>query len=585
MRLLLGSRRGRLLQATLLASLTVLAGVGLMGTSGWLIARAAEHPNASALTLAAVCVRALGVGRGVSRYAERIVGHDAVLRWVAELRVAVFGQLSRQQGRLRTSEALGALGRDVEGLQDLWLRGVLPWGSAAAVAVVVVPVASLVNAPAGLVLGAGLLVALGLLPGLTWKLQDVQTQLVAARAAHLESVTDLLHGCADLVTAKGTTGALAASDRAARDLARLTRTAALRGAVLVAIAVLTQGVTTVAVTWVGWHAVLSGDLSRVWFVALTLGGFAAFEPAIGVIDAVAAVRSGWAALERVSSLQEPTPLPAGQAEGSVALVVARGLGLAHPGRYRPALQDVDLQIFPGDRLAVVGGSGAGKSTLLALLAGQLAPTSGSLRVAGIAPHTLTQQQRPETVVLVEQEAHVFDASLRDNLRLGRPSATDVELERVLRVVGLGAWLDGLDDGLATQLGHRGSRLSGGQRRRLTVGRGLLSPAPLLLLDEPTEGLSPREADALVDAVLTEAADRAVVLVTHRVTALDGLDRVLVLERGVVVQSGSPGEVRAGPGLVREAWEAQRLTLVPSTDDLRICSTTQQARTLQVQTLR
>ena len=548
----------RLLQAGLLAALTTLAGIGLMSTSGWLIARAAEHPEASALTLAAVCVRALGLGRGVLRYGERLIGHDAVLRWVADRRVDVFDQLRRQPAGVRTGDALSALGRDVEGLQDLWLRGVLPWASATAVAAAASAAAVLVLPSAGVLLAAGLGVAVLLVPSLALASGTAAEQLVAARAAHQTAVTDLLHGCADLVTTKGTAGALDAADAASAELDRLAGSAAVRVSALSGLAVLVQGLTTAGVAWTGWQAVRAGDLTRVWLVVLVLGAYAAFEPAAGLVDAVNAVRTGRRAVQRISALDGTKPvseLRLSPEPSSTASVVARGLGLLRPGRTVPALRGVDLDVSAGRAVAVVGGSGAGKTTLLQLLAGQLSPTFGSAWVGGVAPDRLTQEARPQAVVLVEQDAHVFDASVRDNLRLGRPDAHDRDLHEVLGVVGLTDWLEQLPEGLDTVLGHRGSRLSGGQRRRLTVARGLLSPAAVLLLDEPTEGLAPDEADRLVDDVLTAASGRAVLLVTHRLDVLDRVDEVLVLEHGEVALQGTPDEVRAAPGLVRDAWEA------------------------------
>lgn len=557
---------GRLLLAGLLAALTTLAGLGLMSTAGWLIARAAEHPEASALTLAAVCVRALGLSRGVLRYAERLVGHDAVLRWVADRRVDVFELLRRQPAGLRTGDALSALGRDVEGLQDLWLRGVLPWASGTAVAAIAGAAAVVVLPSAGVLLCAGLGVAVLLVPCLALASGATADQLAAARGAHQIEVTDLLHGCADLVMTRGTAGALAAAEASAAELDRLARSTAMRVAVLSGLAVLAQGLTTAGVAWLGWQAVRAGDLTRVWLVVLVLGAYAAFEPAVGLVEAVHAVRSGRRAGQRISRLEGATGLPEDGSRPApvTAPVVARGLGLLRPGRPVPALRGVDLEVRTGQSVAVVGGSGAGKTTLLQLLAGLLTPSFGGVWVQGVAADHLTQEGRPQTVVLVEQDAHVFDASLRDNLRLGRPDATDRDLEEALGVVGLTDWFRQLPEGLDTPLGHRGARLSGGQRRRLTVARGLLSPAPLLLLDEPTEGLAPDEADRLVDDVLTAASSRAVVLVTHRLDVLDRVDEVLVLEHGEVRRQGTPDEVRAAPGLVHDALEA----LVRPSGDLR-----------------
>lgn len=558
--------RGRLLQATLLAALTSLAGLGLMATSGWLLARAAEHPAASALTLAAVCVRALGLGRGVLRYGERLAGHDAVLRAVADLRVDLFARLRHAPVGFRTGAAASALGRDVEGLQDLWLRGLVPWTAAGVVAVTAAAGAAVVLPAAGAGLAVGLSVAVLLVPYVGWRTAAALEDLAPARARHAAAVTDLLHGSADLLTSSGTRGALEAVERASDELDRLALRRAAPSAGLSAAVVLAQGLTTAWVAWAASRAVLAGDLPRVWVVVLALGSYAAFEPAAGLVDAARAVRSGRAALRRVAGLgtgsvqEEPPPAAPAAAAG----LQARGLGLVRAERPVPALRGVDLDLLPGSVLAVVGGSGAGKSTLLQLLAGLAVPTEGAVQLDGADPAGLSQRDRPRHVVLVEQDAHVFDASLRDNLRVGAPRASDEELEQALRTVGLDGWRRRLAQGLDTPLGHRGSRLSGGQRRRLAVARGLLAPAPVLLLDEPTEGLAPDEADRLVADVLAACPGRSVVLVTHRLACLSSVDEVVVLERGAVVQRGSLPQLLELPGLVRDAWPAQRENLLAAT---------------------
>jgi ABC-type transport system involved in cytochrome bd biosynthesis fused ATPase/permease subunit len=277
-----------------------------------------------------------------------------------------------------------------------------------------------------------------------------------------------------------------------------------------------------------------------------------------VSDAAGVGRAGLAALRRVQALL------AGAAAEPVEQVVpdstpvVDGLRFTFPGSSRPALRVPAFRaaLVPGSSLAVVGGSGAGKSTLLRLLAGELVPESGEVRLGPTSLAGLSPEQRSRVVSLATQDAHVFDAGLGDNLRIGRPDASDDELLEALEVVGLRAWAVGLEEGLRTPLGHRGVRLSGGQRKRLCVARAWLSAAPVLLLDEPTEGLHPDEADALVRALLAASRDRALVLVTHRVVALDGVDDVLVLQSGRAAQHGPPAALRRVPGLFAEAWALQ-----------------------------
>jgi ABC-type transport system involved in cytochrome bd biosynthesis fused ATPase/permease subunit len=226
------------------------------------------------------------------------------------------------------------------------------------------------------------------------------------------------------------------------------------------------------------------------------------------------------------------------------------------GRVAPAVADVGLILTPGARVAVVGPSGAGKTTLLQLLCGQLRPTAGQVLLGGEPVADLDETARAALVVLAEQAAHLFNASVADNLRVGRPGAGEEELEVAVRQAGLGRWVEGLPRGWDSPVGENGARISGGERKRLAVARALVSPARIVLLDEPTEGLDPVAADALVRGLVSSCGSRALVVVTHRLTALEGFDEVLVLDRGRVVQRGPAAELSGRPGLFRDLWTRQ-----------------------------
>ncbi len=551
-----GHRRALAL-AALLSALTYLSAVALMGLSAWLLSRAAQHPAASSLALAAVGVRALGLGRGLARYAERLVGHSAALTAVAELRVAVFQGLVTDGGRApRSGDALAQVVGDVEAIQDLWLRCLLPWVSAALVSAACVGVVWWWAPAAGVVLLVGLLLGLTAVPGLAVVVARREAALGATRAQHLERVLDVVHGCADLTVLGEMPRALAGAAEQARALALLDRRSSAQGAVVGGLATALQGATVLGVLVVALPAVQHGDLPGVLLAVLVLIALSAFEAVAGLAEAGGLLpRTYGAAVRLLPLLSAPAPrLPAPTMTDAAPRLQA--VTLRFPGTPRASVVDVDLALRPGGCVAVVGASGAGKSTLLRLLSGQLSPTTGVATVAGVDTAALDAGALSSRVVLAEQEAHLFETSVADNLRLARPAATDEELLRAARAAGLGDWLSSLPQGLLTRVGERGSRVSGGERKRLSVARALLSEAPVLLLDEPTEGLDPAAADALLAGLIATRGTRTLVVVTHRHEMLARFDQVLVLEAGRIVQSGRWEELRptmvavSGPGSLR-----------------------------------
>ncbi|MFE2227115.1 thiol reductant ABC exporter subunit CydD [Streptomyces kronopolitis] len=566
------ARRARLGLALLLGSLALGCAVGLMATSGWLISRAAQQPPVLYLMVAVTATRAFGIGRAVFRYAERLVAHDAVFRMLADVRVAVFQRLERLApaglaGR-RRGDLLSRLVADVDAVQDYFLRWLLPVGAAVLVGAGAVGFTGWLLPQAGAILAAGLLLAGVGVPLLSGALaRRAERQLAPARGRLSTRVVEVLTGTAELTVAGALTARTEAVRRADRDLTALAARSAAVAGTGAGLSALLCGLTTAAAAVAGVQAVHAGRLEGVALAVVVLTPLAAFEAVTGLPLAVQYRRRTRHAAERVFEVldaPEPVREPAEPADAPATPfpLVVRGLTARHPGQDRPALDGVGFTLRAGHRLAVVGTSGSGKTTLAQVLLRFLDQESGTYTLAGTAARELDGDAVRRLVGLCAQDAHLFDSSLRENLRLARrdrsvPDGADQDLWDALGRARLADWVRGLPDGLDTMVGEHGARLSGGQRQRLALARALLADFPVLVLDEPAEHLDLATADALTADLLAATEGRTTVLITHRLTGLDAVDEVLVLDRGRIVQSGSPAALAAADGPYRRMREREQ----------------------------
>ncbi|WP_326744693.1 thiol reductant ABC exporter subunit CydD [Streptomyces sp. NBC_00121] len=565
-----GAQRGQLALALVLSSLALGSAVGLMAVSGWLISRASEQPPVLYLMVAVTATRAFGLGRAVFRYAERLVSHDAVLKMLAELRVAVYRGLERITpaglGRTRRGDLLSRLVADVDTLQDYWLRWLLPAWTAVVVGAAAAGFTGWLLPQAGVVLALGLLLAgvgVPLVSGACAR--RAERQLAPARADLATRITDLLGGTAELTVA----GALPTRKERTREadtvLTRIASRAATATALGGGLSALICGLTVVAAALVAVPAVHDGRLAGVELAVVVLTPLAAFEAVTGLPLAVQYRQRVKRSAERVYEvLDAPVPVhePATPAEAPATPfpLEVRGLAARYSGASRDALDSVDLTLTAGRRIAVVGPSGSGKTTLAQVLLRFLDARAGTYRIGGVDASALDGDSVRRFVGLCAQDAHVFDSSIRENLRLARTVATDDELRAALARARLLDWAEALPDGLDTLVGEHGARLSGGQRQRLALARALLADFPVLVLDEPAEHLDLATADALTADLLVATRGRTTVLITHRLAGLEAVDEVLVMDAGRIVQRGPYAALAAADGPLRRMLERERETV-------------------------
>jgi len=535
---LAGAPRGRLLTASMLGALTVVFGVGLMASAGYLISRAAERPAVLSLMVTIVAVRFFGIGRPVVRYLERIASHDLALRVLGRVRARFYARIAPlapvQLDAYRRGDLLSRMVADVDALQNLYLRGLEPPLVAAVAASVSIGVAVGVLPAAGLILGAGLLAAGIAVPVASGCLAVRAGRGQAAGRGQLAAeLVELSQGGAEIVAFGCEHESLERVRAADARLLAVARRGALATGLADGLGLLVTGLTVGGVLALALDASAQGRLDKVLIAMLALLALASFEAVTPLATAARELSATLAAGRRVLELTdraatvhdpvEPAPAPAWPFPVALENVSAR-----YPNQSHLALDRVSLRLEPGEKVALVGPSGAGKTTVVNLLLRFLDPVQGNVTLGERDVREYRQADVRRAIAVAGQDAHLFSASIRENVRLGRPDADEQEIEEALRRACIWDWVDSLPDGVETRVGEAGSELSGGQRQRIVLARALLAGGPLLVLDEPTAHLDQDTARALVQDVMMAAGERAVLLITHREEGLGLVDRVVAL---------------------------------------------------------
>lgn len=522
-------RKGGLLLALFCALATVAAGVGLLGVSGWFLTGAALAGAGGMFNLFApsALVRGLSFLRIVSRYADRVVGHAATLRLLADLRATVFAALirltPRQLSRYRSGDLVARMTGDVDALDTVFLFVLAPLATAILGGAVLTAVLGLWVPAAALALALALFTACVLVPW--WLLRAARKPGAAAQesAAGLRAATlDAVDGHADMValhaqaqTAEHFERLCDASAQARRSQARV----AARGQWCLQVA---AGASVLALLWFGLGTHEAGGIEGPMLVGLLLAVIGIFEVAGPIMRGASRMGSAMSAAARIRDVTQSQPdmqdaaMP--RALPMAGALELSGVRFCYPSRASQeapqVLDGIDLRVEHGERIAIVGASGAGKSTLLHLILRLEDPQAGHVRFAGCDARDVAQADWHRRIALLSQDAPVFLGTLRTNLLIGDPDADDATLWRALDAARLGDFVRGLPDGLDTWAGETGSQLSVGQARRLCLARALLSPAAVIVLDEPTAGLDAAAQADFFNDLENAVQGRTVVLATH-----------------------------------------------------------------------
>ncbi|MBO0856058.1 MAG: thiol reductant ABC exporter subunit CydC [Nocardia sp.] len=523
------------------------SGLGLAGLAAWLIARAWQMPPVLDLSVAVVAVRALGISRGVFRYVERLATHDVAMRAMTTARTAVYTALARADlwtirrggraspgARLRRGDLLTRIGADIDDLGAVIVRALVPIAVAAVLSVAATTVLAAISWSAAVILAVALVLSGVVAPWLSARAaHEAELAVLSDRAEFTATAMTVLDHAPELRVAGRLDTVLTAASASAERAVRAEDHAAARSAWAAAATPLSIGVAVLGALLCGimlygsgsgapaeaLQPAAPGGITPMAFTVLVLLPLSAFEAAAALPAAAQALTKGRAALRRLRALAPPDGF------GTSTSSDDRAVRKTVRDRVIGAMPDIP----PGRRIAVVGPSGAGKTTLLMNWAGLLDPPAD--RTPNIAGGP--------GITFFAEDAHLFGTSVLENLRVARGDLTAEEAERALRVVGLGRWLDGLPDGLDTDLIGGAAAVSGGQRRRLLLARALVAPAHTVLLDEPTEHMEAAAGAELLCALLDIGSglippDRTVVVVTHHLPPDHRADTVVTVSAGGAV---------------------------------------------------
>lgn len=565
--------RTELYLASLLSAITMMSAVALMATSGWLISRAAQMPPVLELSIAVVGVRTFALSRGVARYAERLVSHNATFKSLSEIRSSLYQKLESLApsglSAFRNGDLMARLVADVDEIQNIPLRVFLPVTSGIVAALFSVIAAWLIFPIAGLVLLVTISFVAIFSPWLTSKLAARSERETAGLRGELtEELSAFFTGSADLLMLDAADLSLAKiSDLDSELTSRNQRLASSLG-IAGALTVLSQGIAILVSVATAIQAVNANQLNGLFLVVIALIPMAAFESVASFPAAalsLARVRGSAQRICEVLDTEDPIidPMESQRFHGdeiSVSEVSAHW-----PGSSRQAITNIDLDAAPGSQIGLVGASGSGKSSIAAVLAKFLVPSDGRYSLGNIDSINLSGESVREVVKLSLQASHIFATSIAENLKLAWPhydySPADEDLWAALDKALLSDWVRSLPNGLDTVVGERGTSMSGGQRQRLIAARMFLADPAIWILDEPTEHLNDELADKLIANLVSASGSKTLIISTHRILDTKCFDHVLVLDQGVVTESGSPSQLAARQGDYQRLLDRESLARI------------------------
>ena len=575
----------RLLFGIVLMICGLAASVGLLTLSGWFLA-AASLAGANILFnffYPSAGVRGLAIGRTALRYFERVVTHDATFRVIARLRISVFKKLIPLSpgvlARYRNSDLLNRLVADVDTLDSLYLRLVAPFISAIMVILFLFLGLSLIDRTLAAVLALTLFGMMILIPIVFYQLgKRFGEQLTLERADYRVRFIDWMQNQAELLLFNLEQVQRQKLQQSELQWQQLQAKEARLSGLSAALLLFGNGTILLLMLWLagGTHFAQEGYLRLASIALFTFSALASFEILMPLGAAFLRLGQVISSAQRVNDIIQQQPLVnfngslnslsstqelAQTMETTQPLFSLRQVSFNYPDSHfnthsnthsnteSAVLHNISWQVASGEKVALLGKTGSGKSSLLQLLLRNYDPQQGEVRLAAEKLADYSEDFLRRQICFLSQRVYVFSATLRDNLNIASgnsgDSLSDQKMRAVLTQVGL-AHLAEQAEGLDLWLGDGGRPLSGGEQRRLGLARVLLNDCPIVLLDEPTEGLDRETERQVLNLILQHCHDKTLIMVTHRLTALERFDRICVMDNGELCEQGSYSQLAQNP---------------------------------------
>lgn len=562
----------RILLSIFLGFATIASGIGLMATSAYIISAAALHPSIAELQVAIVAVRFFGVSRGVFRYLERLVSHDVTFRLLARWRVWFFQALEPlAPARLlqyHSGDLLSRVIGDIGILEGFYVRAVAPPLVAILVLVVMGGFFSLFGSEFSWILITFLVLAgLGLPALMNYLSHHLGPQMVEARTILSKTIIDGIQGLPDILTSSQPAYQIQRQDQDGNRLTRLQARMAGISAFQTASVILIANLCMVTILIVAIQSVAQGQIASVLLGVIALAALMSFEAVQPLPMAAQHLEANHAAARQLYELvdaepivndpQVPVTLPIGNH------LTVQDLSFQYPARIieEPSttfsdfgIENIFFSLPLGKHMAIIGRNGAGKTTLINLIQRYWEYQLGSIQLGGIDYHQLRQDEIRSRIATIPQNPYLFSATIRENLLIARPDASDDDIIQACQIVDLDAVIQSLPDGYNTWIGENGLRLSAGERQRLSIARALLKHAPLLILDEPTYNLDPTTEKSVMDSIKELSQGRSMVTITQHLVGLEAMDEIIVLKDGSIIEHGSHNELISMQGLYYQMWK-------------------------------